>query len=54
MGLGGRLTIEIGGRYPLPDAARAHRDLESRATIGKLLMLPCSQGRVTGCRPSDW
>lgn len=36
----GRLTIEIGGRYPLAEAARAHRDLESRATTGKLLLLP--------------
>jgi NADPH:quinone reductase len=36
----GRLSIEIGGRYPLADAARAHQDLESRATIGKLLLLP--------------
>jgi NADPH:quinone reductase len=36
----GRLSIAIGGRYPLQDAARAHRDLESRATTGKLLLLP--------------
>jgi NADPH2:quinone reductase len=36
----GRLTIEIGGRYPLAQAAQAHRDLESRATTGKLLLLP--------------
>jgi NADPH2:quinone reductase len=36
----GRLSIEIGGRYPLADAARAHQDLESRATTGKLLLLP--------------
>ncbi len=36
----GRLSIEIGGRYPLAEAARAHRDLESRATTGKLLLLP--------------
>jgi NADPH:quinone reductase len=36
----GLLTIEIGGRYPLAEAARAHRDLESRATTGKLLLLP--------------
>jgi NADPH:quinone reductase-like Zn-dependent oxidoreductase len=36
----GPLSIEIGGRYPLADAARAHQDLESRATTGKLLLLP--------------
>ena len=36
----GHLTIEIGGRYPLAEAALAHRDLESRATTGKLLLLP--------------
>jgi NADPH:quinone reductase-like Zn-dependent oxidoreductase len=36
----GRLTIEIGGRYPLAEAARAHRDLEARATTGELLLLP--------------
>lgn len=36
----GRLSIEIGGRYPLAEAAQAHRDLESRATTGKLLLLP--------------
>lgn len=36
----GLLTIEIGGRYPLAEAAEAHRDLESRATTGKLLLLP--------------
>jgi NADPH2:quinone reductase len=29
-----------GGRYPLAEAARAHQDLESRATTGKLLLLP--------------
>jgi NADPH2:quinone reductase len=34
----GHLTITIGGRYPLTDAARAHNDLESRATSGKLLL----------------
>lgn len=36
----GQLKIEIGGRYPLADAALAHRDLESRRTIGKLLLCP--------------
>jgi len=34
----GALTITIGGRYPLTEAARAHQDLESRATSGKLLL----------------
>jgi len=34
----GDLTITIGGRYPLSDAARAHHDIESRATSGKLLL----------------
>lgn len=34
----GALTITIGGRYDLTDAATAHRDLESRATSGKLLL----------------
>ena len=36
----GKLRVEIGGRYPLAEAARAHRDLESRRTIGKLLLIP--------------
>ncbi|HEV2639196.1 MAG TPA: quinone oxidoreductase [Actinocrinis sp.] len=36
----GSLSITIGGRYPLAEAARAHTDLESRATSGKLLLLP--------------
>jgi NADPH:quinone reductase len=34
----GALTITIGGRYALEDVATAHRDLESRATSGKLLL----------------
>ena len=36
----GRLKVRIGGRYPLDDVRRAHRDLESRATTGKLLLVP--------------
>jgi NADPH2:quinone reductase len=36
----GTLPIRVGGRYPLDDAARAHRDLEGRATTGKLLLIP--------------
>ena len=30
----GRIRIEINQRYELQDAARAHRDLESRKTTG--------------------
>jgi NADPH:quinone reductase-like Zn-dependent oxidoreductase len=30
----------IGARYPLLAAREAHRDLESRATRGSLLLIP--------------
>jgi NADPH:quinone reductase len=36
----GRLHVHIGGRYALADAQQAHRDLESRRTVGKLLLIP--------------
>jgi NADPH2:quinone reductase len=36
----GELKVRIGGTYPLAEAARAHADMESRATTGKLLLLP--------------
>jgi NADPH2:quinone reductase len=36
----GDLRIEIGGVYPLAEAARAHADMEARRTIGKLLLIP--------------
>lgn len=36
----GDLKVRIGGIYPLADAARAHRDMESRTTTGKLLLIP--------------
>jgi NADPH:quinone reductase len=35
----GQLRVSIGGRFPLDDAARAHGDLESRRTTGKLLLV---------------
>jgi NADPH2:quinone reductase len=38
----GRLHLEVGGRYPLQDAARAYDDLEGRRTTGKLLIMPFS------------
>ena len=36
----GRLSVRVGGRYPLEAAAQAHTDLASRGTTGKLLLLP--------------
>lgn len=36
----GDLAVRVGGRYPLDGAADAHRDLQSRRTTGKLLLLP--------------
>jgi NADPH2:quinone reductase len=36
----GRLSVRIGGTYPLAEAARAHDDLAARRTTGKLLLLP--------------
>jgi NADPH:quinone reductase len=36
----GSLRVEIGGRYPLEDAARAYGDLEGRRTTGKLILIP--------------
>ncbi|MDE1155707.1 MAG: quinone oxidoreductase [Acidobacteriaceae bacterium] len=34
----GKLRVRVGHRYKLEDAAQAHRDLESRATTGKILL----------------
>jgi NADPH2:quinone reductase len=36
----GKLQLRIAHTYPLADAAKAHRDLEGRATAGKLLLIP--------------
>ena len=36
----GSLRVAIGGRYSLDDAAQAYRDLEGRASTGKLLIVP--------------
>jgi len=35
----GKLKLRVEHKYPLADAAQAHRDLESRKTTGKLLLL---------------
>ncbi|MQG13946.1 MAG: zinc-binding dehydrogenase, partial [SAR202 cluster bacterium] len=36
----GELKLRIGGEFLLSDASEAHRQLESRATTGKLLLIP--------------
>jgi NADPH:quinone reductase len=36
----GSVTVHIGHRYPLAEAARAHEDLQARRTTGKLLLIP--------------
>ncbi len=36
----GAITIVVGGRYPLSEAARAHQDLQGRKTTGSLVLLP--------------
>ena len=36
----GELKLKISEEFPLSDAPEAHRRLESRATTGKLLLIP--------------
>ncbi len=36
----GALKLRLEHNYPLAEAAQAHRDLESRKTSGKLLLVP--------------
>ncbi|MET8452934.1 quinone oxidoreductase [Streptomyces sp. NPDC005209] len=36
----GDLVVRVTGRYPLAEAAKAHADIESRKTTGKLLLIP--------------
>jgi NADPH2:quinone reductase len=38
--LAGRLAVRVHGSFPLADAARAHKELESRSAAGKVLLLP--------------
>jgi NADPH:quinone reductase len=38
--LAGELEPIVGGTYPLEDARRAHEDIRSRATTGKLVLTP--------------
>ncbi|MGE8570401.1 MAG: zinc-binding dehydrogenase [Achromobacter sp.] len=34
----GKLTVLIGGEYPLAEAAKPHAEMASRSTAGKLLL----------------
>jgi NADPH:quinone reductase len=36
----GRLKLQIAKKYPLAEAAQAHREMEGRALAGKLLLVP--------------
>jgi NADPH2:quinone reductase len=36
----GTVTVTVSGRYPLKDAAQAHRDLEGRKTVGSVVLMP--------------
>jgi NADPH2:quinone reductase len=36
----GKVRIEIGRKYPLADAAQAHRDLEGRRSTGSIILIP--------------
>lgn len=37
---GDAISVEVGGRYPLAEAARAHQDLQGRKTTGSIVLLP--------------
>lgn len=37
---GGKVRVDVRQRYPLADAAQAHRDLEARRTTGSTILLP--------------
>jgi NADPH2:quinone reductase len=36
----GTITVTVSGRYPLQDAAQAHRDLQGRKTVGSVVLTP--------------
>jgi NADPH:quinone reductase len=33
-------TVTVSARYPLEDAAQAHRDLQARKTVGSVVLTP--------------
>jgi len=47
----GELSVRVGLRVPIEQAAEAHRALEGRATSGKVLLLPLLRGCRTSAAP---
>ncbi len=41
----GKLRVHVGQRYALADAAQAHRDLETRRTVGASVLVPGGPGK---------
>jgi len=37
------IGVTVSAHYPLKDAARAHRDLQGRKTIGSVVLIPSSR-----------
>jgi NADPH2:quinone reductase len=36
----GTVTVSVGGRYALKEAAQAHRDLQERKTVSSVVLTP--------------
>ncbi|HWY00567.1 MAG TPA: zinc-binding dehydrogenase, partial [Mycobacterium sp.] len=36
----GTVKVNVSSRFPLKDAAQAHRDLEGRRTVGSVVLTP--------------
>jgi NADPH2:quinone reductase len=36
----GVISVTVGARYALEDAAQAHRDLQARKTVGSVVLTP--------------
>jgi NADPH2:quinone reductase len=45
----GHLALAIAARFPLRDGAQAHALLESRGSVGKVLLVPCSARSCPYC-----
>lgn len=50
----GWLTVEIGARWPLDQAAEAHRALEARRTVASTILTVGSEAREAGAEATRW